>query len=197
MPYFGSYFGPIETSGGGGGITLEQLQTELAVIKGDGFNPATDTLEDIASGTSDSAAIASAVVAALAGQTVIVAPSVDEERGELTIVEGEEKTFSFSITGWTGTNQDGQTISLRMMDRLTYDGESTTATSDIIATGTATQTGQTIAVSITVTDTQSASLTPTNPPQPGFTHVAQLWGAGPEVLRTYNVTVKRGVRIGS
>ena len=165
MPYFGSYFGPIETSGGGGDV--------------------------------DAAEVAAAVVAALAGQTVIVTPSVDEERGELTIVEGEEKTFTFSITGWTGTNQDGQTISLRMMDRLTYDGESTTATSDIIATGTATQTGQTVAVSITVTDTQSATLTPTSPPQPGFTHVAQLWGAGPEVLRTYNVTVKRGVRIGS
>jgi hypothetical protein len=46
MSYFGSYFGPT-TSGGGGGITLEQLQTELAAIKGPGWNGSTDTLADI------------------------------------------------------------------------------------------------------------------------------------------------------
>jgi hypothetical protein len=43
----------VEEGSGGGGITLEQLQTELAVIKGEDFDPATDTLAKIAEGTGD------------------------------------------------------------------------------------------------------------------------------------------------
>lgn len=137
------------------------------------------------------------IVAALAGKTVAVTPLVDEERGEFTIVEGEEKTLSFSITGWTGASLDGQTISLRIVDRLTYDTDGTTANADAIGTGTSTQSGQTVSVSITITDTQTAALTPTSPPVPGFTHVAQLWSPSPERVKTYNVKVERGIRSAS
>jgi hypothetical protein len=178
--------------------TLTEFQGDAATT----YNNTTDSQEairdrgDVAwtgGGGDGGGATAEAIVAALAGRDVEVSSPIRPD-GTIEFVRGDAVSLAITVTGYTGPSLDGQTVSLRLIERVEYQRSGSDGVAVASFSGTATQTDTTVTVTIAIAANQN-TFARTRPPENGWTHKGQLIGQN-TTLKLYDVTVLRDV-IGS